>query len=462
MAVATVLQIVGAISATAAPERNWAQWRGPLANGVAPAANPPVTWSEESNVKWKVKLPGNGAGTPIIWENQVFIQTAIPTGKKPASASLAIPTGVPAGFPADPPAENRPEGQPGRRRGGPGGGGGRSEKPTEVHQWALMALDRQTGKILWQQTAREEVPHEGHHRDHGFSSHSPATDGKLIVAYFGSRGLYCYDLKGNLKWSKQLGQMQTRNGFGEGSSPALFGDTVVVTWDHEGDDFIAAFNKETGKELWRQSRDEATSWATPLILNHDGKAQVIASATKRIRSYDLVTGKQIWECGGMTGNVVPTPVAAEGIVYPISGFRGSALLAIKLGRTGDLTESDAIAWRHGKSTPYVPSPLLYGNQLYFLGGNNGILSCFDVKSGKPLIDAERLEALPGVYASPIGASGRVYVVGRNGAVVVLKQSDKLEVLATNRLDEKFDASPAAVGNELYLRGHEYLYCLAAK
>lgn len=452
--------MLSALTASAA-EQNWQQWRGPLATGVAPGANPPVTWSETNNIKWKVKIPGSGTATPIIWENQIFIQTAIPAAKKEESAAaerslLSVPPLTIAGRPADPPAQAP---RPGQRR---GGGGNRSEKPTDKYQFALLSLDRKTGQTMWQKVAREEVPHEGHHRDHGYSSHSPATDGKLVFAYFGSRGLHCYDLQGNLKWSKDLGRMQTRNAFGEGSSPVLFKDTVVVNWDHEGEDFIVALRKDTGKELWRQSRDEATTWTTPLIVEHDGKVQVIVSATTKVRSYDLETGKQIWECGGMTGNVVPTPVAANGIVYLTSGFRGSALLAVRLERTGDLTGTDAIVWRHNKSTPYVPSPLLYGDRIYFVGGNNGILSCFDAKDGRPLIDAERLEALPGVYASPVGAGDRVYLVGRTGAAVVLKNSDKLEILATNRLEEKFDASPAVVGRELFLRGHQYLYCIAEK
>jgi outer membrane protein assembly factor BamB len=452
-----------AAAANASAEPNWPQWRGPLATGFAPAANPPVTWSEQSNVKWKVKLPGSGTATPIIWGNQVFIQTAIATDRKvdaPVGKPGPVPAALPVPAPAEPPAQNRPEGGPGRRRGGGGGMG--SNTPTESYQFALLCLDRQSGKTVWQKTAREEVPHEGHHQDHGFSSHSPLTDGQSVFAYFGSRGLHCYDLRGNLKWSRDFGRMKTKNSFGEGSSPALSGNTIVINWDHEGEDFIMALDKRTGKELWRQSRDEETTWSTPLIVEHDGRTEIITSATKKIRSYDLATGKELWECGGMTANVIPTPVAADGIVYPISGFRGSALLAIRLGRSGDLTGTDAIAWQHSKSTPYVPSPLLYGGRLYFLGGNNGILSCFDAKSGQVLINAERLESLSGVYASPVGAGGRIYLVGRNGAAMVIKQSDKLEVLATNRLEEKFDASPAVAGRELFLRGHEYLYCLAEK
>lgn len=459
-----------AFGAAADATAQWPQWRGPLANGVAPQGSPPTSWSETENVKWKIKLPGSGAGTPIIWGNQIFIQAAIATGKKvtpPAeNKAAAFPASSVFGLPQAP-AEPPPGGGQRRRGGGgPGGGGGgfggRGEKPTEVQQFALLSIDRATGNIQWQKTVREEVPHEGHHRDHGFASHSPVTDGQNIYGWFGSRGLHCYDLKGELKWQKQFGQIRSANGFGEGNSPALHGNTLVVNWDHEGEDFIAAFDKTTGKELWRNSRDEKTTWTTPLIVQHDGKAQVIVTASQRTRSYDLATGKQLWECGGMTANVIPTPVSDFGMVYAISGFRGNSLQAIKLGQTGDLTDTDAIAWKHGKSTPYVPSPLLYGDKLYFLSGNNATLSCFDAKTGQPLIDAARLEGPVGFYASPVGAGDRVYLAGRNGTSLVVKNSGKLEVLATNKLDEKFDASPAIVGKELYLRGHEYLYCLAEK
>ena len=435
--------------AAASADQNWPQWRGPLATGAAPAANPPTTWSETQNVKWKVKIPGSGLATPIIWENQIFIETAIATGNKPQTTEKSDPTPAPAE-----PAQDNPPPRPRR------GGGMGSQKPSEVYQFVLLCLDRQTGKTLWQKVAREEVPHEGHQQDNGFASYSPVTDGQSVFAYFGSRGLHCYDLKGNLKWKKEFGQMQTKMGFGEGSSPALFGNTIVINWDHEGDDFIVALDKESGKELWRQPRDEETTWATPLIVQHEGKAQVVTAATRKIRSYDLATGKQIWEGPGLTPNVIPSPVAADGIVYLTSGFRGNALFVIRLGRTGDLTGSDAILWSHHKSTPYVPSPLLDAGKLYFFSNNNGVLSCFDAKSGRPLIDAERVEGLQGVYASPVSASGRVYLVGRNGTTVVIKNSDKLEILATNHLDEKIDASPALAGKDLFLRGHDFLYCIA--
>ncbi|HOW68457.1 MAG TPA: PQQ-like beta-propeller repeat protein [Candidatus Paceibacterota bacterium] len=416
-----------------AVERNWPAWRGPLANGTAPHGNPPAEWSETRNLKWKIPVQGRGLSTPIIWEDRLFLHTAIPTGKTNSASPGA----------------------------GTGSGGLRAPAPVEEYQFVLLCLERKTGRTLWQKTLRQEVPHEGHHQADGtFASASPVTDGRRVYAYFGSRGLHCLDFDGNVKWSKDLGRMRIKNAFGEGSSPALAGDALVVNWDHEGDDFIVALDKETGKELWRQSRQEDTSWATPLVVSYNHQSQVIISATRKIRSYDLATGKLLWECGGMTQNVIPSPVTGGGLLHVLSGFRGSALLAIRLGRTGDLTGTDAIAWSLKKNTPYVPSPLLSGNRLYFFSGNNAILSCYEASTGHPLIDAQKIDALKGVYASPVGARGKVYLVGRNGTTVVIKDSDPFEILSTNILEDNIDASPAIVGNELYLRSHRFLYCLS--
>lgn len=432
------------LCASNAPAADWPQWRGPLQTGAAPAADPPTTWSETNNIKWKVKIPGSGWATPIVHGDRIFIQTAIPTGRKqtPPAAAETSPEVAPAGE--------------GRGRGRRGGG----EKPTEAHQFVTLCLDRPTGKVSWQQVAREEVPHEGYRQNENtFASSTGLTDGEHYFAYFGSRGLYCYDMSGNLKWSQDLGDLRIANGFGEGNAPALHGEKLVVNWDNEDGSFITVLDKRTGKTLWKQDRDERTSWSTPLVLEHGGKPQAIVSATGKIRSYDLADGKVLWECAGLTRNVIPSPVARDGVVYCMSGFQGNALLAIRLGGSGDITGTDSVLWTHRKSTPYVPSPLLSGERLYFLAGNNGIVSCLDIKTGKPHFDAERLEAISGVYGSPIGAKGKVYIAGRNGVTVVLKDSDTLEVLAANRLDEKFEASPVAVGKELYLRGRESLYCI---
>ena len=459
------LAIAAATTAAPVPNENWPQWRGPLQNGVAPAANPPTTWSETNNVKWKVKIPGSGQATPIVWDNRVFIQTAIPTGKKieakPAEASEQPPAPRPEAG-GEPPRTG--PGGPGGPGGGKGRGGfGGGPKPTEVYQFAILCLDRGTGKVLWQQVGREEVPHEGYRQGEGsFASSSGLTDGKHVFAYFGSRGLYCYDLDGKQQWEQDLGKMRMAMGFGEGSSPVLYQDTLIVNRDNEDNSFIIALDKNTGKTLWKKPREEHTSWSTPLIIERDGKAQAVVTATGKIRSYDVASGEVLWECSGLTRNVIPCPVADADRVFCMSGFQGNALLAIRLGRTGDLTGGDAIAWTHNKSTPYVPSPLLYDGKLYFFAVNNGVLSCLDTKSGDPLFEAQKLEDLPGVYASPLGAAGRVYLPGRNGVTVVLQQSDKLEVLATNHLDEKFEASPAAAGKDLFLRGREYLYCITEK
>jgi len=271
--------------------------------------------------------------------------------------------------------------------------------------------------------------------------------------------MYCYDIDGNPVWKQDLMEMKTR--FGEGTSPALAGDAVIVTADHEGDSFIYAFDKKTGAILWKKARDESTTHASPVVIEGYGPLQVVASATNKVRSYDVKTGEVIWECGGMTRNVIPTPVVGFDMIYCTSGFRGSALLAIQLGQTGDLTGTDAVVWDVNEATPYVPSPLLYGEQLYVLDVNKEIVSCYDAKTGKPNYVKQQLPEVKGVYASPVGAAGRVYFVGRNGVTCVLKNSGQFEVLAINKLDDGIDCSPAIVGDALYLKGKRYLYCLTA-
>ena len=397
-------------------DRFWPQWRGPLGTGAAaPDADPPTEWSETKNVKWKVEVPGLGSGTPVVWGDTIYVTTAVPTG----AAS------------------------------GP-------------HRFTLLAIGRKDGKTLWQKALREEVPHEGHHATNTFASASALTDGEHVYAFFGSRGLYALDLKGNVKWEKDLGDMNIKMGFGEAASPALHGDRLVVNWDHEGESFIVALDKRTGKEIWRVPREEKTSWSTPLVVEHAGRAQVITSATSRVRSYDLATGELVWQATGMTANAIPTPVHADGIVYLTSGFRGNALLAVKLADAkGDITNTPAVIWRYDRDTPYVPSPLLYGDALYFLKSNSGVLSAFEAKTGKKLYGEQRLEGVPNVYASPVGAGGRIYIAGRDGAVAVVQQGPEFKLLATNRLDDGFDASPVAVGDELYLRGRKHLYRISA-
>jgi outer membrane protein assembly factor BamB len=453
----TIIAIFSFASSIArAEESNWPEWRGPSMTGVSQTADPPLTWSETKNIKWKTKIPGRGLATPLVWGEQVFIQTAIPVAEADHPSD---PKTGPSNAAHDNP--NKSESSGGKSdEPAPRHRGHAIPRPTEAYQFVLICVDRRTGKTLWQKVARKEVPHEGKQLDNSFASNSPVTDGKRVVAYFGSRGLHCYDMRGNLKWEKDLGQMKTKNSFGEGSSPALFGNTVVVNWDHEGPSFIVASDVDSGKELWRTPRKELTSWATPIIIEQDGKAQVITAGNRKVRSYDLASGKLLWECDGLTNNAIPTPVFGDGMVYATTGFRQHMMLAIRPDHAGDVTGTDAVAWTLNKGTPFVPSPLLYGDRLYFFSGNAAILSCIDSKSGHPIYDDQRVEDLVGIYSSPVGAAGRIYLVGRNGVTVVIKHADKFEILASNRLDDEFDASPALAGKELFLRGHEYLYCIA--
>jgi outer membrane protein assembly factor BamB len=461
--------------------------------GVAPQANPPTEWSEDKNIKWKAEIPGHGHSTPIVVGDLVILQTAIPAnppkenkdteqakaGEQPPPSDGERERGEgrrrrgegDGGPPPDGARDGeragrgdgpRGDGPPGDR--GPGRGRGmRREAPTEPYKFTVIALDRTTGKQVWERTVREVVPHEGCHGDGSLAPACPVADGEHIIAYFGSRGLYCLTMKGDIVWEKDFGDMQTRAGFGEGSSPALHGDTIVVNWDHEGEDFIIALDKKSGNEKWRQKRDEPTSWSTPLIIERDGRAQVIVSAANRVRSYDLKTGETIWEAGGLGVNCAPTPVADNALVFAMSGYQNPALLAIRYtDAKGDITDSASIAWKTTEGTSYVPSALLYGDTMYFLQKNNGILSCLDPATGKPHYDQQRLEDITGVYSSPVGAADRVYIAGRNGATQVIKRGKSFETIAVNKLDDEFTASPAIVGNELFLRGHKRLYCIAAQ
>lgn len=421
-------------------DRFWPQWRGPLMTGVAPHADPPTEWSETKNVAWKTEIPGKGSGTPVIWGDKIFVLTAVPTDK-------AAPA-----KPEEPAAE-------GAQRRRPSG-----IQPTHVQQFVVMAINRSNGKVLWQKVVREALPHEGTHPTSTWSSPSAITDGETVWAHFGSFGLYALDMKGNVKWEKDFGDMTIKLGFGEGSSPALHGDKLVLLWDHEGESFIVALDKKSGKELWRTPREEKTTWSTPLVVEHGGKAQVITAATNNIRSYDLASGKLLWQGPGLTPNSIPSPVYGDGMVFLTAGFRGNALYAIKLDAVkGDVAaDSEAVVWKYDRDTPYVPSPLLYGDKLYFLKSNNGILSCFNARTGEKHYGEVRVEGVPNVYASLVGAAGRVYVTGREGAVAVVQHGPEYKVLATNTLEDGFDASPALVDSEIYLRGKKYLYRISAK
>jgi len=414
--------------------RNWPQWRGPQANGVAPQADPPITWSETNNVRWKLALPGKGHSSSIVWGERIFLTAAVPIG----SAQKPVYDNAPGTH------DNVPV--------------------THHHQFVVFAIHRQDGRILWKKVLREEFPHEGGHETGSLASNSPVTDGERLYAFFGSRGLYCLDLDGEVKWQKDLGRMNTLHAHGEGSSPVLHGDLLIVCWDHEGDSSLYAFDKRTGKRRWKVPRDEKTSWSTPLIVEHEGKSQIIVSATRRVRGYDPATGAQLWECAGLTDNVVSSPVHSHGIVIAGNSYYQQAMLAIRLaGAKGDITGSDRVAWKLNRLTPYVSSPLLYDDTLYFLRHNQNVLSRLEPATGKPRGEPLRLDGIRDfIFASPVGAAGRIYVTGRDGTTVVLRHDRENAALAVNQLNDSFSASPSLVDRELYLRGERFLYCLEEK
>lgn len=415
----SIIPCAYAAAADGPADRFWPQWRGPAGSGVSTTAQPPAEWSETKNVRWKIEIPGRGAGTPIVWGDRVYVSTAVP---------------------ADPAAGVR-----------------------GVHRFLVMAINRKDGTIAWQQTAKEEPPHEGTHQQFGtLASPSIVTDGDVLVASFESRGFFAYDMNGKPLWQQDLGDKRMRNEFGEGTSPALYKDRIFVVWDHQGESFIAALDRKTGKAIWKVARQEIDSWATPLVVEANGRAQVVTGAMRKVVSYDADTGAVVWETGGLTMNPIPSPVAGDGLVFLMSGFRGNSLKAVRVADArGDITGTPAIAWTLDRDTPYVPSPLLYDGILYFLKSNNALLSAFDAKTGTPHYQAARIEGLTSqVFASPVGAAGRIYVLGQEGTAVVLKHGKTLEAVATNKLDDRFDASPALVDKEIYLRGYRSLYCVS--
>jgi outer membrane protein assembly factor BamB len=414
-----------------AAEDDWPRWRGPNNDGMA-RGDVPLEWSENKNVAWRVAVPGRGFSSPVIWGDKIFLTTAIPTD------------GVP--LPAEPEQERR----------GPGGGAGAGRE----HKFVVLCLSRETGKVLWERVANVVTPHEGYHRRYGsFASNSPVTDGRYVYASFGSHGLYCYDLNGKLAWSKQFPPVRMRLQFGEGAPAVVDDESLYLKFDQEEGSYMVALDKRTGKELWRVTRDEVSSWSPPLVVTHNGRKQVVVSATTKVCAYEPATGKIIWECSGLGTNVIPAPVIQGDVVYVMSGHRNPNLLAIRLGREGNLTGTDAIVWTNDRGNPYTASPVLHDDKLYFVT-DSGMLTCLNARTGEAYYRQQRLPKPYNFKASPVGANGKLYLATEDGDVVVVKMGEKYEVLATNTLpDQTFIATPAIAGGSLYLRSQEALYCV---
>jgi outer membrane protein assembly factor BamB len=412
-------------------DSQWHQWRGPLFTGESPTAKPPIEWDETKNVQWKVSLPGRGHSSPIVWDDQIFLTAAIPIGK-----------------PFEPIHDDRP--------------GSHDNLPvSQKVQFVVLCVSRATGKEIWQTAVGEAIPHEGGHNSGSLASASATTDGRHVFAFFGSNGLYALDLKGRVAWSKTLGKMHTRHGHGEGTSPLLAEDRLIVNWDHEEQSFIVAYDTLTGDEVWRVDRDEVTTWATPIAVRHNDKTQIVVSGTRRITAYDLSDGKVLWECGGMSRNIVASAVPFDGMVIAGSSYEIQSMLAIKLeGAQGDLTDTRQVVWRRDQRTPYVPSPLLYQGSLYFLRHYQSILTKLDAKTGEEPLGPFRLDGLQNIYASPVAANGHIFIADRSGSTMVIRHGDTPQVVALNVLGDRFNATPAIVGSDIILRGEKYLYRIA--
>jgi outer membrane protein assembly factor BamB len=368
-----------------------------------------------------------------VWGNRVYLTTAIPAGADLAPRVTRAP-------------------------------GSHDNIPvTRRQQYTALALDRASGQIVWQKTLRQALPHDGGgHYTGSLASASPVTDGLRLSVSFGSEGIYALEADGSLAWERDLGKMYPVHGHGEGSSPALWGELLFVNWDHERDSFLVALDTATGEERWRVPRDEITSWSSPIIIEHQGRPQLIVSGTRRIRAYNPASGEVLWECGGLSTNVVASPVAGDGFLFAGSSYDTKAFLAINLeGARGDLTGGEHVVWSRNRATPYVPSPLLAGGTLFFLHHYQGVMIGVDPRTGADRPGAFRLPGISDVYASPVSADGKLFVTDRDGTTVVYELGDRPRFLAENRLDDQFSASAALAGRQIFLRGERWLYCLEA-
>jgi outer membrane protein assembly factor BamB len=417
--------------------QNWPGWRGD-GSGISSEKDLPLSWSEQEGLKWKIPIAGAGHSSPIVWENRVFLTTAVAE---------------------DPNVESF--------RGGVYMGGNRSKPDESEYAYYLLCVDAGNGNVLWSKAVARQNPKTRRHTKNTYASETPVTDGKYVFTSFGSMGLYCVDFTGKVIWQRDLGLLRNRSGWGTGSSPILFKNTVIVNCDSDDDSYIAAFDKTTGDPVWRTERDEGPSWGTPFLFETGGRTILVTNARKRIRGYEAVTGKLLWEGPGGSMITVPSPVATGDLVFLSSGHNlpmRRPIIAVRSEASGNITpawgqsQSQGIAWSYSTGGPYVTSPIAIGEYLY-VPLDNGYLTCYEAQTGKPVYEMQALGTRNTVTASPIAADGRIYIQTEDGECYVLKQGPEFEILAVNKLDEVFCASPAVSEGKLFLRGRKHLYCI---
>lgn len=421
-----------AFAALASAEENWPSFRGPAAAGTAKDQQLPERWDAETSegIRFKVAIPGLAHSSPIIWGDRLFLTTAV-------SSNVA------ADF------------TPGLY------GSGEASVDRSKHEWRVICLDKASGKQLWSQTAATGVPKDKRHIKASYANSTPATDGKRIVALFGSEGLFAYDLDGNLLWKKDLGRMDVgaydlpSYEWGSASSPIIWNDTVYLQVDTQADSFVTAIDARTGKTIWRTMRDELPSWGTPTVIQIGKQApQLVTNGSNFIRAYTLHTGEEIWRIGGSSKITAPTPFAAGRLIIVASGRAPERpIFAIH--------PDGKVAWKLTRRGPYMPTPVAYDGKLFVLN-NSGPFACYDLETGAEHFYERVPHAGNGFSASPVAADGKLYLPSEDGITFVYRASDKLELLAKNPIGEPIMASPAISNGVLYLRGTHHLFAIGAK
>jgi outer membrane protein assembly factor BamB len=430
--VALLLALV--LTSSIAADDRWPQFRGPGSLGVAEDPVLPDKWSTTENVAWKTDIPGTGWSSPAVWDDHIFL------------------TSVVSSVPGEAPKKGLYF-------------GGERKPATDVHRWMVYCVDFKTGKIRWEQEVKKGPPENPRHLKNSYASETPVTDGERVYAYFGNIGLFCFDMKGKLLWSKKWGPYATRYGWGTAASPVLYKDRLYLVNDNDTESFMVALNKKTGEQIWRVEREQGTNWATPYVWENGTRTEIITPGTKKVRSYDL-DGKPLWEFSGMSSIAIPTPFSKHGLVYIASGYVGDQLrpvYAIKPGATGDIslkageTANNFIAWYQPQAGPYNPSPIVYGDYYYTLY-DRGFFTCHDAKTGKMVYDKVRID--PGVNAftsSPWAYNGKLFCLSEDGDTFVIQAGSEYKLVGKNSLDEMCMATPAIVRGSLIIRTATKLY-----
>lgn len=420
----------------AAGDSNWSQWRGSEGSGVSDETRLPAEWSADKNIKWKTPISGRGHSSPIVWGNRVFLTTDIEGDVVPGATAV----------------RHMMEGQEFKHPDSVGA--------DRKHTLKVICLDRDSGKIVWERTAYEGAVYDNRHRKGSFASPTPAADSSRVYAWFGSEGIYCYDFSGKQLWKGSLGPIATM-GMGPGSSPVLFENLVILQCDEDSGEksLIVALDRRTGKEAWRSPRHVQASWSTPLIVRTPRRVELITSGNELIISYDPRTGKELWRLHGHESNAIPSPVAGHGMVFVSAGFPVKRTFAVKLGGSGDLTNSNNVVWKYEKGSAYVPSPILYGDYLYLMT-DRGMLTCLDAETGAVKYEGGRVPIPATFTASPVAFEGKILLVSEDGDTFVIKAGPAHELITTNSIGEPVYASPAIADGMIFIRGERSLYCIA--